>query len=371
MAALSGMMINIVKTIGKLGTSPGPFPGALSQTRQYAHRKGYRLKLQKKKTKKVVVKPTHEDVVRSSKKMGIIKPDALRIQEEKRMVPADDVYYMRFHRWKLYTFEEAIQCHREWLHPTMYDSPSSIVKAYIELNFRTRQWNTKPVEPFQKILRLPHKFDHGEQRKVAAFCKTETDVKDALDAGATLAGGTDIIKMMLKGEISHENFDVFVAQQSIMPEILPLRGLLKTSHPNVKKGTIGVNMKELVALNMEGIKFRAETWDKFPRHARTNVPIGKLDMPVEHLAENLHAVLKSILEHRPKRPGSFITRVRIQCRPSRDRPWIDHNLHVVDEAAGIEPEEQKGSGKNTKGRDRRGRGRRRAFDKKKKAAVSA
>lgn len=56
---------------------------------------------------------------------------------------------------------------------------------------------TKPVGSFNKIVSVKHKFDHGEERSLLAFCKAEADVTAALDAGATLAGGSDIIKLIL------------------------------------------------------------------------------------------------------------------------------------------------------------------------------
>ena len=60
---------------------------------------------------------------------------------------------------------------------------------------------TKPLDSFHNIVTIKNSFDHGEERKILAFCKTEDQVKEALDEGAALAGGSDIIKLILVMDI--------------------------------------------------------------------------------------------------------------------------------------------------------------------------
>lgn len=55
---------------------------------------------------------------------------------------------------------------------------------------------TKPVETFSKLVPIAHKFDQGIERKILAFCKTKEQIDEALEAGAALAGGSDIIKLI-------------------------------------------------------------------------------------------------------------------------------------------------------------------------------
>lgn len=64
----------------------------------------------------------------------IIKPDALLYRDSHKPLPIDDVYFSRYFRYKIYPFAEAIQCHREWMHPTMYNAPDSLVNIRVELN---------------------------------------------------------------------------------------------------------------------------------------------------------------------------------------------------------------------------------------------
>lgn len=41
---------------------------------------------------------------------------------------------------------------------------------------------------------LPHGFDQGVARSILVFCKTQEQKLEAQDAGATLVGGSEIIK---------------------------------------------------------------------------------------------------------------------------------------------------------------------------------
>ncbi|OXU26714.1 hypothetical protein TSAR_007310, partial [Trichomalopsis sarcophagae] len=350
MAASGGIILSSINTIHRFGVYSGIFPGVLSQVRHYAARKGTREKAKKKKVKVEVKKLTFEEKVRRSKKINVLKPDAMISNEHTKPVAIDDVYHMRYFQWKVYSFAEAIQNHREYFHPTMYDAPDSIVCVNAELNM-TGVKKTKPVGTFNKIVPVKHNFDHGEERRLLAFCKTEEDVAAALDAGAVLAGGSDIIKLILSGEISLHNYDTVVAHPSMMPEVLTLRGLLKKKYPNIKTGTLGIDIKSIVHLHLHGIKYTAKPYEHFPEYGVAEVPIGKvltkdydtlcwnelwfyyivLSMETEHLEDNLRSAIDSILSAKPKRPGPFITRLRIICPPSLEKFKIDDKLYIEEE----------------------------------------
>lgn len=43
---------------------------------------------------------------------------------------------------------------------------------------------------------MPHSFDHGQSRKILAFCKSPEVQEIARAAGAQYAGGKELIKMI-------------------------------------------------------------------------------------------------------------------------------------------------------------------------------
>lgn len=77
-------------------------------------------------------------------------------------------------------------------------------------------------------------------------------------------------------------------------------------------------------------------------------------MPTEHLKSNLMALLNDINTNRPKRPGSFITRVIMTSPPSQETLKIDpaefpfevkssvRKTKDKDEVTEAEPEEDEG-----------------------------
>ena len=55
---------------------------------------------------------------------------------------------------------------------------------------------TKFVDPFTRIVCLPHVFDHGQTRKLLVFCKSLEMEEIATNAGADYVGGKQLIKQI-------------------------------------------------------------------------------------------------------------------------------------------------------------------------------
>lgn len=131
----------------------------------------------------------------------------------------DDVWLGKYHKWKVYPFAEAIECHRETHHPTCYNLPNAFINAYIELDMHVRIFSkfifhyqstfqyhnyqffllqgekpTKMIEAFTRTVNVPHAFDHGENRTVIAFAKTPELLQLADKAGAAVSGDIQLIK---------------------------------------------------------------------------------------------------------------------------------------------------------------------------------
>lgn len=50
------------------------------------------------------------------------------------------------------------------------------------------------LDSFMRLTLLPHSFPRDEERSILAFCKGQDLIREATDAGATTAGGTDLVK---------------------------------------------------------------------------------------------------------------------------------------------------------------------------------
>lgn len=164
------------------------------------------------------------------------------------------MYPAKYYQWKVYSFAEAVQCHRETHHPTMYNEPDAPLKVLIELNMEGEK-KTRFVDNFYRVAPIPHAFDHGEERNILAFTKDVDMQKEARDLGATLAGGIELIKDIQTGALSMADYHYIVAHPNILPELVSLRGLMKRKFPNPKNGTLGPDMSVMVHKFLHGITY--------------------------------------------------------------------------------------------------------------------
>lgn len=178
------------------------------------------------------------------------------IDDSWKAIPVDDVYAGRYYRWPVYTIEEAIECHRETHHPTMYNVPNAPLTVEIELNMQGEK-ATRFLDNFQKMAMVPHKFDHGEERTILVFAKEQDIIKEATEAGATLVGGTELLKDIQNGDLPLTEYQYCIAHSNILPELVSLRGLMKKKFPNPKSGTLGTNISEMVKTFVNGVQYTA------------------------------------------------------------------------------------------------------------------
>lgn len=77
--------------------------------------------------------------ISGAKKKKLDVKDIILDDTGKRSDPIDNVWISKFHKWKVFPFEEAVQNHRETHHPTMYNLPNAPIKALIELDMQVRR----------------------------------------------------------------------------------------------------------------------------------------------------------------------------------------------------------------------------------------
>jgi large subunit ribosomal protein L1 len=137
---------------------------------------------------------------------------------------------------------------------------------------------------------LPHGL--GKPVTVLVFAKGEKE-REALDAGADFAGSDDLIEKVKGGWME---FDRVVATPDMMGtvgklgKILGPRGLM----PNPKVGTVTFDVKGAVEeLKAGKVEFRVE------KAGIVHSPVGKASFGTDKLAENILALVESILKLKP------------------------------------------------------------------------
>lgn len=247
-----------------------------------------------------------------------------------KTVPKDENYLAKYYRWRVFSFAEAVQGHRETHHPSMYNEPDADLTVRIELNFVAEK-QTRTIDDFKNIVMVDHPFDHGGERKIIVLAKGAEFHQEAQAAGATLYGGPELVKDVQNGDLNLKEYDYILAHPNILPDLVTLRGLLKKRFPSPKSGTLGVNIAEMVFKFKNGIQYSAEADDHQHDFGLVTTSIGKLNMDVKHLEANLKAVLEDINTFRPKREGQFITRVLLTSAPSKEIFKIDPFQYVAEE----------------------------------------
>jgi len=140
---------------------------------------------------------------------------------------------------------------------------------------------------------LPH--GTGKSVRVAVFARGEKE-KQALDAGADVAGGEDLAQRITEGQI---DFDRVIATPDMMGvvgklgRILGPRGLM----PNPKVGTVTMDVARAVQEAKSGkVEYRVD------KAGVVHCRIGRVSFPKEKLAENGMALLQDLIAKKP--PGA-------------------------------------------------------------------
>jgi large subunit ribosomal protein L1 len=173
------------------------------------------------------------------------------------------------------------------------------------LNVDTR----KPDQMIRGSCILPH--GNGAQIKVALFGDVDVAGK-AMDIGASIAGGVDLVDNILSGKyVCGKDFNVCLATPAMMvhlskvAKILGPRGLM----PNVKLGTVAEDILPVLRETLRGrVQFKADK-DGFVR-----VSLARLlpDFTDEHIKNNLLALYNVLKGLKPASvKANYLSSIRL------------------------------------------------------------
>jgi large subunit ribosomal protein L1 len=148
----------------------------------------------------------------------------------------------------------------------------------------------KPDQMVRGTVVLPN--GTGKKVRVLVFAKGQKE-KEALDAGADIVGGEDLVEKISKGWLE---FDKAIATPDMMGlvsklgKVLGPRGLM----PNPKVGTVTFDVERAVKEIKAGkVEFKVE------KAGVVHVPVGKVSFGLERLLENIRTLLEVILRAKP------------------------------------------------------------------------
>ena len=193
-------------------------------------------------------------------------------------------------RLKRYTFEEAVAL--------LQDLPRAKFDETVEIAVRLGVDPRHADQMVRGTVALPN--GTGRPVTVAVFAKGEKE-REALEAGADIAGGEDLVEKVQGG---FTGFDKSVATPDMMGlvgrlgKILGPRGLM----PNAKLGTVTFDVATAVKeLKAGKIDFRVE------KNGIVHAPMGKVVFTAEKLLANIAAFLDQVQRLKPSTSkGTYI-----------------------------------------------------------------
>ena len=155
----------------------------------------------------------------------------------------------------------------------------------LDLNILINNKQKKNEINLRSMVNLPS--GTGKKVKVAVVCE-ESKSKEAMDAGADLVGGDDLIEKIKNGEM---NFEKLICSSSMMIKLSKLGKILgpKGLMPNPKLGTVTEKIGESVKNAKAG-----QVEIKNDKDGNIGLSIGKKSFSEEKLIKNFNAVISSL-----------------------------------------------------------------------------
>ena len=132
----------------------------------------------------------------------------------------------------------------------------------------------------------------GKVTRVAVICKDEK-IEEAKNAGADIAGSTEIIEDIKAGKI---DFDVCIATPNMMSVIGAVARILgpKGLMPNPKLGTVATDIVAAVKNAKSGqVEYRVE------KAGIIHAGVGKLSFSKQDLVSNASALISAVIKAKP------------------------------------------------------------------------
>ncbi len=184
---------------------------------------------------------------------------------------------------KAYTPEEAVALAKK--------TATTKFVGNIEVHVRLGIDPKKSDQIIRSTVTLPH--GTGKTKRIAAFVSAGKE-KEAIDAGAVVVGGEDLIKKIRETE--QLNFDIAIAEPAMMAKlaavakILGPRGLM----PNPKSGTVTADIGKAVKEFATG---KAEF--KNDDSGNVHMILGKANFPDDQILANYKSFMDALNAGKP------------------------------------------------------------------------
>lgn len=193
--------------------------------------------------------------------------------------------------------------------------------ATCEIHFNLGLDPAKAEQNIRTTVSLPH--GTGKDVNVVAFVD-EGKIKEALAAGASVAGTEELVKKILGGWL---DFDVAVATPNQMKELGKIAKIIgqKGLMPNPKAGTVSEDVVKMIGEIKKGkIELRLD------KQANLHAIFGKISFDEAKLVENLKMIIKTVAEIKPSTSkGNYFKSISVSLSMG-PAIRLDHNSVVAE-----------------------------------------
>ncbi len=185
-------------------------------------------------------------------------PKPVREKDTDLQFPVDNVYFNHDFAYKRHTLEEAIFNLKQVCHPSVMNEPNAIVHAKIEFDMRATK-KDRYLDGFSKTVPILKAYDRNvPDRQVVVFVPNEDLRLMALQEGALMAGGHDLIMEISKGQVDIAEVDYFLCHEELSGQVRPLTNSIREKAPSLKNGTIGSDIKRMIQTFSKGMSLEVK-----------------------------------------------------------------------------------------------------------------
>ncbi|CAE1267119.1 RP-L1 [Acanthosepion pharaonis] len=253
--------------------------------------------------------------------------------------PSDNIWIRSFYPQQSNTLEAAVTKHQEYADPMMLNNMDGLIYADMQLDMKTKK-KTKFLANVKSTILYPHQFDSGPPPRCLVLSDKTEDVEKALSAGASFAGGVELITQLKNEVIARSMYDQVLCTPGIFTELMVLRHIFKDKFPHQRKGTLGDDVEAMLHHFLFGVSY--ESKKLYEDVGSLQVPFGQLNMNKDHLLENFQKLVDKLCQGRSEKLGPFITEIHIIAPPSPEKFQLAAELYVpgFNVAAASEEEEE-------------------------------
>ena len=177
---------------------------------------------------------------------------------------------------------------------------------------------------------LPHSFEFKRQvTRILCFCKSADEATEALERGANLAGGEQLVKKIEQGEIDATSFDTVLCHVNMFDAIMPLKNILKKQMPKLGQTEyISDDVLSLIERHRKAIVHTAKGDPYEPDYASFSIPIAT-QMPIEQIQDNVRGLFDGVSSPLENRAKEHRTRIVYwpSYKPAVRMSGINRNLN--------------------------------------------